>query len=70
MNAPTGGQLRCGRAIEKGDRVLMRAIVREAFADEAWVRIETGMRGLTQSVSVARDAVVRLQERPEEGIEP
>jgi len=52
MTAPT---------FAENDIVLVRARVRETFADEAYVRIETGMKGLTQSVWVARSAIVRVE---------
>lgn len=49
------------RTLAENDTVLVRARVREMFADEAYVRIETGMKGLTQSVWVARSAIVRVE---------
>ena len=49
------------KTLAENDTVLVRARVRETFADEAYVRIETGMKGLSQSVWVARSAIVRVE---------
>lgn len=44
---------------------MVRARVREAYADEAVVCIATGSTGLLQSIWVHRDTIVRL-DRPRE----
>lgn len=53
------------KSIISGDTVHIRAIVRETFADEAYVRIETGMKGLNCSVWVAREAIVHVEKKRE-----
>jgi hypothetical protein len=49
----------------EGEVVMVVATVREPFADEVYVAIEVGTRGLRQSVWVSRDAIVRQEPKPE-----
>jgi hypothetical protein len=49
--------------LAEGEVVLVAATVREPFADEVYVSIEVGTRGLRQSVWVSRDAIVRRKPR-------
>jgi hypothetical protein len=46
--------------LAENDIVLIRATVREAFPEEACVRLDVGTKGLTQSVWVARTAIVQV----------
>jgi len=48
------------KSLAENDIVLIRATVREAFPEEACVRLAVGTKGLTQSVWVARTAIIQV----------
>ena len=52
------------KLLAENDIVLIRATVREAFPEEAYVRLDVGAKGLTQSVWVARTAIIQVLPKP------